>query len=111
MPDDDIRIPASEREQVGRVTRDVQTSIVMDRSAWRKLANNVVRTEGVQRMTRVRDACRQQSGLNGYMLSVEGPGRLPPFAPIATVITADLDAIKDNAANQRLLANFSLAAG
>lgn len=111
MPDDDIRIPAAQREHAGRVTRDVQTGIVMDRRAWRKLAYNVLRTEGVARMTRVRDACRTQSGLDGYMLSVEGPGRLPPVAPIATVITADLESTKDNAANNTLLKNFYLASG
>lgn len=78
-----------------------------------RIKADVLKTEGIKRMTRVRDACRSQSGCDGYMLSVEGPNplRYPMADKFVTVITADLESIIDNAEHQRLISNFHLAAG
>jgi hypothetical protein len=69
---------------------------------------DIAATEAVKRMTRVRDACRAQSGTDEYMLSTEGPGAIALESAV-TVITAGPEAIRDNHENNTLMRNFHLA--
>jgi hypothetical protein len=84
--------------------------IELDRKALAGIRRDIVATEAVKRMTRVRDACRAQSGTDEYMLSIEGPGAIELNA-VVTVITAGPEAIRDNAENNTLVRNFHLAGG
>lgn len=82
-----------------------------NQAGWDQLIKQIIDSNGVQRMTRVRDACRAQSGIEGYMLSIEGDNPLRQRDDRVTVITATWEAIEDNAAHDRLLQNFYLAEG
>lgn len=85
-----------------------------------KVAQQVLLTEGVERMRRVKDAANNslmhetegEAGATGedYQLSVEGKKRLRR-KDMVTVITTTAAAMRDNAANNTLVNNFHLAEG
>lgn len=87
-------------------------AITWNQDAWEKLARDILATDGVTRMHRVADACNAAGGTDQYLLSVEGEvsKRLRRRDQV-TVITAGIEAIKDNVYNERLLQNFYLAGG
>lgn len=85
-----------------------------------KYIEQYLKTEGVERMRRVKDASNSdlmhetqgESGIRGddYVLSVEGRKRLRR-KDMVTVITASAAAMIDNAKNDTLIRNHHLAGG
>lgn len=80
---------------------------------WDEIVKGVINTVGVERMTRVAEACNQSEGLGdgGFMASVEGSRPLQKRDYRATVITVTEDAKRANAKNNTLVNNFYLAGG
>lgn len=93
--------------------------VKINRKAVDRLCNDVLRTDGVRRMQRVKDAANssllhESEGSAGqsddYRLSVEGSNRLRRN-DMVTVITATASAMEDNTRNNTLVNSFHQAAG
>lgn len=78
---------------------------------WDGVAREVVDTVAVPRMQRVADACNSYIDSDGYKVSVEGDRQLSKRDFRATVITANAEAMADNARNNRLVNEFHQAGG
>ncbi|MGV0805807.1 hypothetical protein [Mycolicibacterium setense] len=85
--------------------------IKFNAKGWDELAEQVIETEGVQRMQRVADAANSHLDREGYKVSVEGGKPLQKRDYRATVITATADAMYDNQKNNRLVSEFHRAGG
>lgn len=78
---------------------------------WDEVVKKVIDDEGVPRMQRVADMSNAYIETDGYKVSTEGDKQLGKRSFRATVITANLEAIEDNAHNNRLIQNLHLAGG
>lgn len=88
-----------------------RSRITFHQQGWDDIAEQVIETEGVDRMKRVADAANENLDRDGYKVSVEGGDPLRKRDFRATVITATADAMYDNAKNNRLVSEFHRAGG
>lgn len=80
--------------------------------AWNAMIKDIVNTDGIARMRRVANGCNAQiEGEDGYLVSTEGDEPLSKHSYRATVITANAEAMRDNAKHNTLVHNFSKAGG
>lgn len=85
--------------------------IKFNKKNWGLLVREIVETDGVERMSRVADACNEHIDSDGYKVSVEGDNPLKKNRYRATVITSDGESAFDDQSNERLINNFHLAGG
>lgn len=86
-------------------------NVKFNRKAWDSLVKEIIETEGVERMSRVADACNAELGEDGYKVSVEGDDPLTKDDYRATVITATAHAMRHNAKHNTLIQNLHKASG
>jgi len=88
-----------------------RSNLKFNKKAWDEIVKHVIDTEGVDRMKRVADAANGHIDSDGYQVSTQGDDPLDKRDYSATVITADAEAMADNAKHNTLVQEFHKAGG